>query len=144
MLSEFWGYLPYLFKEYGTFFQIIKGICDTGNPPPPFQGVRTIDTASRQFIHKYGKMNFSPFLYQGIIEDPNTIINGSMVSGWWADDGPTLNAGVVALGFFRGSDPVLLRNPLFCDFSGGGGGWCLDLLFSPLNPPMTSSDRVNI
>ena len=26
---------------------------------------------------------------------------------------------------FRGSRPVLLRNPIFCDFSGGGGGgWC--------------------
>ena len=24
---------------------------------------------------------------------------------------------------FRGSRPVLLRNPIFCDFSGGGGGW---------------------
>ena len=31
--------------------------------------------------------------------------------------GPTLNDGLV----FRGSGPVLLRNPS-CDFSGGGGG----------------------
>ena len=23
---------------------------------------------------------------------------------------------------FRGSRPVLLRNPIFCEFSGGGGG----------------------
>ena len=30
-----------------------------------------------------------------------------------ADDGPTWNAGLVALGFFRGSGPVLLRNPIF-------------------------------
>ena len=37
---------------------------------------------------------------------------------WWADDGPTLNAGFAALRFFRGSRLVLLRNP-FCDFSAG-------------------------
>ena len=41
---------------------------------------------------------------------------------WWADDGPTLNASLVALWFFRGSRPVLQRNPIFCDFSGVGGG----------------------
>ena len=37
MLSEFWGFLPYLFKGYGIFFKIIKGILDTGTPPlsPP-------------------------------------------------------------------------------------------------------------
>ena len=29
------------------------------------------------------------------------------------DDGPTLNAGLVALYFFKGSRPVLLRNPIF-------------------------------
>ena len=35
-------------------------------------------------------------------------------------DGPTLNNGLVALCFFRGSRPVLLRNPIFYDFSEGG------------------------
>ena len=35
MLSEFWEYLPYLFKGYGIFFKIIKGIWDTGNTPSP-------------------------------------------------------------------------------------------------------------
>ena len=35
-----------------------------------------------------------------------------MAFRWWADDGPTLNAGLVVLGFFRGSAPVLLRNPI--------------------------------
>ena len=35
---------------------------------------------------------------------------------------PTLNAGLVALWFFRGSGQVLLRNPIFCDLSWGGGG----------------------
>ena len=34
-----------------------------------------------------------------------------------ADNGPKLNDSLVALWFFRGS--VLLRNPIFCDFSGG-------------------------
>ena len=36
----------------------------------------------------------------------------------------TLNAGLLALLFFRGSGPILLRNPKLCDFSvcvcGGG------------------------
>ena len=39
-----------------------------------------------------------------------------------AHDGPTLNASLVVLQFFRGSGPVLLEKPKFCDFSGGGGG----------------------
>ena len=37
---------------------------------------------------------------------------------WRADNGPKLNAGLVALLFLRGSGPVLLRNLYF---SGGGG-----------------------
>ena len=42
---------------------------------------------------------------------------------WRANDDPTLNADLVALCFFfKGPGPVLLRNPIFCDFSGGGGG----------------------
>ena len=32
---------------------------------------------------------------------------------WRVDDGPTLNAGLVALLFVRGSGPVLLGNPIF-------------------------------
>ena len=36
-----------------------------------------------------------------------------MAFRWRVDDGPTLNAGLVALGFFRGSGPLLLRNPIF-------------------------------
>ena len=38
---------------------------------------------------------------------------------WCADGGPTLNAGLVALWIFRGSGPVLLRNPIFLWFQGG-------------------------
>ena len=35
-----------------------------------------------------------------------------MAFRWHADNGPTLNAGLVALLFLRGSSPVLLRNPI--------------------------------
>ena len=41
---------------------------------------------------------------------------------WRADNGLTLNSGFVALWFVSGYGPVLLRNPIFCDFSGGEGG----------------------
>ena len=44
-----------------------------------------------------------------------------MAFRWHADDDPTLNAGLVAAIFFRGSRPVLLENPIFCVFSGGSG-----------------------
>ena len=40
-----------------------------------------------------------------------------MAFRWQADDGPTLNAGLVALGFFRGSGAVLLKKLYFGDFS---------------------------
>ena len=43
-----------------------------------------------------------------------------MVFRWRPDDGLTLNSGLVALRFFRGSGPVLLGNPIFCDLSGVG------------------------
>ena len=65
-------------------------------------------------------------------EDPNTHLkraiivppakrhlNGVSLAGrWWQ----TLNASFVALWFSRGSGPILLINPICCDFSGGGGG----------------------
>ena len=41
---------------------------------------------------------------------------------WRGDDGPILNADLVALLFLRGSKPVFLRNPItLCFFRGGGG-----------------------
>ena len=43
-----------------------------------------------------------------------------MAFHWCADDGRTWDAGLVAMWIFRGSGPVLLRNPILCDFSGGG------------------------
>ena len=63
------------------------------------------------------------FLVDAVREDPNTTISGpslahqqnaiKMAFRWCANDGPTFNAGLVALCFFRGSGPVLLRNPIF-------------------------------
>ena len=44
-----------------------------------------------------------------------------------ADDGPTFNSGLVALGFLRGSGPVLLINHIFF-FEGGSG--------PPVPPPL--------
>ena len=56
-----------------------------------------------------------------------------MAFRWRADDGPTLNAGLVALLFFSGSGPVLLRNPIFCcDFSVGVWTPCP----TPPHPPL--------
>ena len=63
-----------------------------------------------------------------------------MAVRWRADDGQRLNAGLVAL-FFRGSRPVLLRNPIFLLFSRGGGGT------EPLPPPpldLRISDHTDI
>ena len=40
-----------------------------------------------------------------------------MAFRWRADGGPTLNVGLVAFWYCRGSVPVLLRNSIFCDFS---------------------------
>ena len=52
-----------------------------------------------------------------------------MVFRWRPNDGLALNSGLVALRFFRGARLVLLRKPIFCDLSGGGGVWTLSLLW---------------
>ena len=41
------------------------------------------------------------------------VVRGSKYLKKRADDGPTLNAGLAVLLFFRGSGRVLLRNPIF-------------------------------
>ena len=51
-----------------------------------------------------------------------------------SDDGPTLNTGLVALWFFRGSVPVLLRKPFV--ISQGGPDPC------PLTPSGSAHDFV--
>ena len=55
----------------------------------------------------------------------------SMALSWRVDNGPLLNAGLVALWIFRGFGSRLLGNPIFCDFSGGS-----DPLSPLLDPPM--------
>ena len=56
----------------------------------------------------------------------------SMTFFWLADDGPILNAGTVALWFFRGSGLVLLRKPIFTWVFNGPE----PLSPPPLDPPM--------
>ena len=88
---------------------------------------------SRKFCQRGSKNDsfFVVFLVDEGIEDPNTTVNGPssarqwntihMAFPWWADEGPTLNAGLVALWFFSRSGPILLRNPKFLWFFSGGG-----------------------
>ena len=58
---------------------------------------------SRKFFQRGSKFDNVFFNDKGI-EDPNIAINvPSSAFSWRADDGPILNAGLVALGFFRGS-----------------------------------------
>ena len=76
--------------------------------------------------------------------DPNTTISGpssvrqwnaiTMAFRWCTNDGPTWNAGLVALWLFRGSGPVSLRNLWFCNFSGG----MVRTSCPPLDPRMHS------
>ena len=66
-------------------------------------------------------------------EDPSPTLSGPssacqqnaikwrMAFRWHANECPTLNAGFAAA-ILSGSGHVLLENPTFCDFSGGGGG----------------------
>ena len=73
-------------------------------------------------------------------EDPNTTISGLSMAcqrnaillafRWCADDGPTLNASLVALcDFFQGIRTSIAKKPcIFLIFQGEGGG--------QLNPPM--------
>ena len=87
---------------------------------------------------------FAVFLVDERRDDQNTTKSGPssahqrnaiyMAFCWRPDDGLTLNSGLVALRFFRGSVPVLLRKPIFVIFLGGGG---LDPLSPPpMDPPM--------
>ena len=53
------------------------------------------------------------FLVDERRKDKNTTISEPSWAPRRADDDPTLNAGLEALRFLRGSGPVLLRNPIF-------------------------------
>ena len=59
-----------------------------------------------------------------------------MAFRWRADNGPILNASLVALLFFRGSGPVLLRNPIFLWFSRESS--------DPLPPPPSGSAHAGL
>ena len=81
---------------------------------------------SRKFCQRGSKFDPHFFLVDGGKEDPNTTLIGpssacqrnpiEMVFRWQVDDGPTLSTGLVALWIFSGSEPVLLRNPIFLWF----------------------------
>ena len=67
---------------------------------------------------------------EGRIEEPNTTaiglpvkhhLNGISLAADDRDDGPTWNAGLVALWFFRRSGPVAKEPYTFVIFQGGGG-----------------------
>ena len=73
--------------------------------------------ASRMFCQG-GSSNFDLFFVRG--EDPNTTKSGHHWSA--VDDGPTLNAGWVALWFLHGiRTSIMLRNPIALSFFRGGG-----------------------
>ena len=71
---------------------------------------------SRKLYQWRSKFDNVFFIFDKGIEDLNTAINGPSSTGqrnaievafrWRADDGQTLNAGLVALCLFRGSEPV--------------------------------------
>ena len=71
---------------------------------------------SRMFC--WGVQLWKRFLVDEGRGDPNTTISGN--NRPTSVDGPALNAGLVALWFFRGSVPIKLRNRIFLWFFKGG------------------------
>ena len=77
---------------------------------------------SRKFFQRGSNFDYVFFLVDESRENPNTAIRGrslarqrnaiSMAFRWRADGVPTLIAGLVALWFYRGFGPVLLK-PIF-------------------------------
>ena len=57
---------------------------------------------------------FYLFLVDEGREDPNTIISGPSMTFRW----PIIECWLRSFAIFRGSEPVLLRNSIFCDSSG--------------------------
>ena len=95
----------------------------------PYNMLRTVG-----LLHWYGTI--IDFGQWGHVLPINPFMRGSRKFRLRADDGPILNAGLVALWFFRGSGPVLLRSPIFLwfFFLGGGGGRTPSP--PPLDPPI--------
>ena len=123
--SEFRVLLTKLY-EYVQYFPLIRG--------------------SKNFIRGGPTLTTFFFLVDEGWEDPNTTICGPisarqrnailMAFRWRADDGPTLNAGLVALCFSGDPDQFCYETLYFCDFSGGGGP---DLL----PPPPSGSAHIS-
>ena len=69
-----------------------------------------------------------------------------MAFRWRADNGPSLNAGLIALRFLGNPDQYCQETIYFCDFSlgGGGGGGSGPPVLPPLDPPMMTTTRIQI
>ena len=77
---------------------------------------------SKKFCQRGSKIDKMFLVDEGNRDSNATIIGPSlarkqnailMAFRWRANYGPTLNTGSIALRFYMGSGPVLLRNPLF-------------------------------
>ena len=98
---------------------------DTKQAPHKCCGCKRIMRGSRKFLQSGSNFDYVTllFFFDDWREDPNTTISGpssarqrnaiQMAFCWWPDGGPTLNVGLVAVWFYRGYGPVLLRNPIF-------------------------------
>ena len=80
----------------------------------PLKTYCTVMRGSRKFFQKGSNFDYFFFFFFFFFfkvddgrEDPDTTISGSPLAG------QTLNAGLVALWYYRGSGPVLVRNPIF-------------------------------
>ena len=79
-----------------------------------------------------GGPTLKTFLVEEGTEDPNTTKSGPlsarqqnailMVFRWRANDGPTLNAGLIDVILQRIRTRIAKKPYIFCDFSWGGGG----------------------
>ena len=101
---------------------------------------------SRKIVRE-GPTLITVFLVDVGRKDPNTIISRPSSARQRntinVDDGPTFNAGLVALSFFRRSRPVLLRKSIFLLFfreetnPRGGGGYSIFSAYVGSDPAST-------
>ena len=137
--------------NYCIYYYIAMITSDHQNPKhysTSIEHFKFLQGPSHKFCHRTSNSDrffcvfFFLFVYEGR-EDPNATLSRPssalqrntiwMELRWCADVGPTWNAGLVALWFFRGSRPVLLRNPIFLWFFRGVGTICPP---PPLDPRM--------
>ena len=98
-----------------------------------FRGVPTLTT----LFCLRGRTQIPLVHYKRAIIGPLAI---QMAFRWRADDGTTLNAGLVASSFLGDPDQYCWETLYFCDFpGGGGGGWGYGRPApTPLDPRMIS------